>query len=127
MGHKMALSPALLRALLGRHLLILCLDVWSLKRGMSQKLCCFCLSQKLCCFCLSQKLWCFCSPHSHLCRLVYEGSGTQDGSLTCSERALPGRHLSSGRECAWMSEAPNGISPRSCVSSAVHLLTLRSL
>ena len=28
-----------------------CPDVWSLKQGLSQKLCCFCLSQKLCCFC----------------------------------------------------------------------------
>jgi hypothetical protein len=45
------------------------------KRGLSQKLCHFCLSQKLCCFCIL---------HSHLCRLVSEGSGTQDGSLTCS-------------------------------------------
>ena len=31
---------------------------------------------------LFQKLCRFCSPHSHLCRLVSEGSGTQDGSLT---------------------------------------------
>jgi hypothetical protein len=43
------------------------------------------LSQKLCSFCLSQKLCPFCNPHSHLCRLVSEGPGTQDGSLTCSD------------------------------------------
>ena len=52
-----------------------CPDVWSPKRGLSQKLCHFCPYQKLCRFC---------SPNSHLCRLVSEGSGTQDGSLTCS-------------------------------------------
>jgi hypothetical protein len=42
-----------------------CPDVWSWKQGVSQKLCHFCLSQKLCCFC---------SLHSHLHRLVSEGS-----------------------------------------------------
>jgi hypothetical protein len=57
-----------------------CPDVWGLKWGLSQKLCGFCLSQKLCCFC---------SLHSHLRRLDSEGSRTQDGSLTCSCRALP--------------------------------------
>jgi hypothetical protein len=57
-----------------------CLDVWSPKWGLSQKLCSFCLSQKLCCFC---------SPHSHLCRLVSEGPRTQDGSLTCSGSQSP--------------------------------------
>ena len=40
-----------------------CPDVWSPKQGLSQKLCSFC------------------SPHSHLCRLISEGSGTQD--LSC--------------------------------------------
>ena len=59
-----------------------CPDVWSPKRGLSQKLCSFCLSQKLCCFC---------SPHSHLRRLVSEGSRNQDGSSRCSGNALPGR------------------------------------
>jgi hypothetical protein len=44
-----------------------CLDVWSPKQGLSQKLCHFCLSQKLCSFC---------SLHYHLCRLVTEGSRT---------------------------------------------------
>ena len=39
-----------------------CLNVWSLKRGLSQKLCSFC------------------SLHSHLHRLLSEGSGTQRGS-----------------------------------------------
>jgi hypothetical protein len=52
-----------------------CPDVWSLKR---------CLSQKLCCFCLSQKLCSFYSLYCHLCRLVTEGSETQDGSPRCS-------------------------------------------
>ena len=58
-----------------------CPDVWSLKCGLSQKLCCFCLSQKLCCFC---------SVHSHLHRLVSEGPETQDGSPRCSSKSLPG-------------------------------------
>jgi hypothetical protein len=80
-----------------------CLDVWSLKLGLSQKLCCFCLSQKLCSFY---------SPHSHLCRLVSEGSRIQDCSLTCSNRALPGEHLSSGREM-----------PRNCITFVVCTLT----
>jgi hypothetical protein len=38
-------------------------------------------------------------------------------------RALPGGHLSSGREGAWMSVAQNGACPRSCVASAIHTLT----
>jgi hypothetical protein len=52
-----------------------CPDVWSLKWVLCQKLCCFCLTQKLCSFY---------SHHTHLCRLVTEGSGTQDGSPRCS-------------------------------------------
>ena len=52
-----------------------CPDVWSLKQGLPQKLCHFCLSQKLCSLC---------SPHSHLRRLVSEGSRNQDGSPRCS-------------------------------------------
>ena len=79
-----------------------------LKQGLFQKLCCFCLSQKICCYC---------SLHIHLCRLVSEVSGTQDGSPSCSSRALLGRHFSSGREGAWMSGAQNGVCPRSCVAS----------
>ncbi len=39
---------------------------------------------------LSQELCCFCSLHSHLRRLVSEGSGTQDGSPRSSGRAFPG-------------------------------------
>jgi hypothetical protein len=85
-----------------------CPDVWSLKRGLSQKLCRFC------------------RLHSHLGRLDSEGSGTQDGSLTCSKRALPRGHLSSGGEGGWMSGARNGACPRSCFPSAVHSLTLCS-
>jgi hypothetical protein len=94
-----------------------CRDVWNPKRG---------LSRKLCHFCLSQKLGHFCSLHSHLRRLVSEGSRTQDGSLTCSKGALPGGHLSSGGEGARMSTARNGVCPGSCVTSAVRSLTLRS-
>jgi hypothetical protein len=33
----------------------------------------------------------FCSPHSHLHRLVSEGSGNQDGSPRCSSKPLQGR------------------------------------
>ena len=74
--------------------------------------------------CLEHETWsfpelhCFCSLHSHLLRIVSEGSGTQHGSLTCSERALPNRHLSPGREGVWMSGARKGVCPRSCVASA---------
>ena len=32
-----------------------------------------------------------CSPHSHLHRLVSEGSGNQDGYPWCSGKSLPGR------------------------------------
>ena len=58
----------------------------------------------------------FCSPHSHLHRLVSEGSGNLDGSPRCSSKALPGqdRHLSSGREGARMTGAGNGVCLRSC-------------
>ena len=94
-----------------------CLDVWSPKWGLSQKLCSFCLSQKLC------HVY---SQHSHLRRLISEGSGTQGGSLTCSGRALQDGHLSPGGEGAQMSGAGKEVCPRSCVTSAVCLLTLRS-
>ena len=33
----------------------------------------------------------FCSPHSHMHRLVSEGSGNQDGSPRCSSKALLGK------------------------------------
>jgi hypothetical protein len=127
-GHKMALSPALVvRALPGTSLPWrgTCLDIWSPKQGLSQKVFCFYLSQKLCSFC---------SLHTHQCRLVSEGPGTQDGSLTCSGRAFPGGHLSSW-EGARVSGAGNGVCPRgcvasacprSCVASAVRLLILSS-
>jgi hypothetical protein len=39
---------------------------------------------------LSQNLCSFCGPHSHLCRLVLEGSENQDGSPRCCGKALPG-------------------------------------
>jgi hypothetical protein len=67
---------------------------------------------------LSQKLCHFCSPHSHLSKLVSEGSGTQDDFPTCSDRVLLGRHLSSGGEGAWISGTWKGVCPRSCVASA---------
>jgi hypothetical protein len=38
-------------------------------------------------------------------------------------RALPGRHLSPGREGARISGSQNGVCPRSCVTSAVRTLT----
>ena len=82
-----------------------CLDVWSPKWVLSQMLCHFSLFQKLCSFCLSQKLCRFCRLHSHLCRLVSEGSGTQDGSLTCSGTCT------SGGEGALMSGAEMGSVP----------------
>ena len=40
---------------------------------------------------LLQNLCSFCSPHSHLHRLVSEGSGNQDDSPRCSRKALPSR------------------------------------
>ena len=49
-----------------------CPDVWSLKQR---------LSQKLCHFCLLQKLRSFYSLHTHLCRVVTEGSGHKMASL----------------------------------------------
>jgi hypothetical protein len=57
-----------------------------------------------------------CSPHSHLHRLVSEGSGNQDGSPRCSQQSPPGQggHLSSGREGALMSGAWNMVCLRSC-------------
>jgi hypothetical protein len=82
-----------------------CQDVWSPKQ------------------CLSQMQCCFSSPHSHLHRLVSEGSRTQDGSL----QALSNRHLSSGRERTFI--CPKCVAsacPRSSVASAVCLLTLSS-
>jgi hypothetical protein len=77
----------------------------------------------LCSFRLFQKLCSFSSPHSHLGRLVSEGSGTLDVSSTCSGRALPGGHLSSGVEGVRVSGAWNGVCPRSCVASVVCTVT----
>jgi hypothetical protein len=42
-------------------------------------------------------------------------------------RSLLSGHLSSSGEGAWMSGGQNGVCPRSCVASAVCLLTLCSL
>ena len=38
-------------------------------------------------------------------------------SLAPAVRVLPGGHLSSGRECAWMSGAQNGVCHRNCVAT----------
>jgi hypothetical protein len=107
-----------------------CLDVWSLKRGRcldvwSLK---WDLSQKLCHFCLSQKLCCFCSQHSHLLRLVSEGSGTQDGSLTCSgSQSPPGRTSPLAEKVPGCLE-PEGLSQKLCrfCSPYSHLCRLLS-
>jgi hypothetical protein len=72
---------------------------------------------------LSQKLWNSCILHSHLHSLVSEGSRTQDGSPTCSSRALMCGHLSSGGKVAQMSGARRKVCPRSCVVSVGCTLT----
>jgi hypothetical protein len=86
---KMDPSPALSVSPPGRTPLLWwgkCLDVWSSKRGLSQKLYCFFLSQKWCCFC---------SPPTHLGRLVSEGPRTQNTSSPAwAVRALPGGRTS---------------------------------
>jgi hypothetical protein len=95
-----------------------CLDVCSPTRGLSQKLCRSCMSQKLCSSCLSQKLCSFSSLHCYLRRLVYEGSGSQDGSPTCSGRALPPRAYTSplaGR-CPDVWSPKWGLSQKLCCS-----------
>jgi hypothetical protein len=48
-------------------------------------------------------------------------------TLALAVRALPGEHLSSGREGAQMSGSRNRVCPRSCVTSVVCELTLCSL
>ena len=84
---------------------------------------------------LSQKLCCFCSPCAFLCRLVSEGLGTQYGSLTCSGGQSPPRWpplLWRGkvpgclevRSASWLKVmAQNGACPRSCVASAFRRLS----
>jgi hypothetical protein len=85
-----------------------CPDVWSLKRGLSQKLCCFC------------------SPHSHLCRLVSEGFRDPRWLPHMLWKSPPGQTPFPWQGRCWMSGAWNRVCPRSCVASAVCLLTLRS-
>ena len=68
---------------------------------------------------LLQKLCSFCSPHSHLCRLVSEGSGNQDDSSSCLGNPFRVGQTSlfwQGR-CpdVW---SPKCVCPRTCVASA---------
>ena len=98
-----------------------CPDVWSLKLGLSLKLCCFCLSQKLCCFY---------SLHSHLRRLISEGPGTQDGSLSCSGSQSPPERTSllwQGR-CSDVWSLKQGLSQKLCLFCSLqsHLCRLVS-
>ena len=73
---------------------------------------------------LSQKMCCLSSLHDHLHRLVSEGRGTQDGSLTCSGSQSPLMQLPLlWGEGAQMSAAQNGVCPRSYVASAVRTLS----
>jgi hypothetical protein len=60
-----------------------CPDVWSPKRGLPQKLVASAFPEAVRFF----------NSHSHLCRLVFEGSGNQDGSLRCPGKTLPGREI----------------------------------
>ena len=71
-------------------------DVWSLKGGLFQKLCCFC------------------RLHSHLGRLDSEGSRSQDGSLTCSVRSLPGGPLLGQGRCLDVWSPKLGLSQKLC-------------
>jgi hypothetical protein len=105
-GHKMALSPALLvRVLLSRHL--------SSARKVPRCLLC-----------------CFCSPHSHLRRQVSEGPGTQDGSLTCfssqSPSGLAGTSPLEGKVPGYLEtetgSAPEAVSLLPCSPSKMYFI-----
>ena len=75
------------------------------------------LSQEMCRFCLSHQLCSFCSPHSHLCRLVSEVSGTKD----VSPPALAG--LSQAETSPLMGKVPGCLEPeKGSVPEAVSLL-----
>jgi hypothetical protein len=92
-GHKMALSPALVvRALLSRHLSSGGEDAWM--SGVQNRLC------HSSCVASACPRNCVASVDCTLTWAYSDGSGTQDGSLTCSCRALPGWHLSSGGQGA---------------------------
>ena len=54
---------------------------------------------------LSQKMFCLCSLHAHVHRLVRDVGHKMALSPALAVRALPGRHLSSGREGALISGA----------------------
>jgi hypothetical protein len=103
-----------------------CPDVWSLKRGLSQKPCHFCLSQKLCRFY---------NPVAHPMHSVrrsaqtgLRGTRTQDGSLTCSggQRPLGWSPLLWQGRCP-MSAAQIRACPRSCVLKFLSCKTFTSL
>ena len=82
-GHKMALSPALVvRALLSRHLSSGGEDAWM--SGVQNRLC------HSSCVASACPRNCVASVDCTLTWAYSDGSGTQDGSLTCSCRALPG-------------------------------------
>ena len=67
-----------------------CLDVWSWKRGVSKK---------LCDYCLSQNLTCCCTQHSHLTEYSLRDPGPKMApSPAVLVRALLGSHLSSNPE-----------------------------
>jgi hypothetical protein len=91
-------------------------DVWSLKRGLSQSCVAFACSRS--CVASAVRLFTLLSPLADLCRLVSEGSGTQDGSLTCSERSLLGDTSSLVGKVPGCLEPEAGVYPRSCVASA---------
>jgi hypothetical protein len=57
---------------------------------------------------LSQKMCCLCSLHAHLHRLVSEGHGTQDGSLTCSGGQSPPGQI----PLLWWGRCPDIWSPK---------------
>jgi hypothetical protein len=57
----------------------------------------------------------FCSPHSHLCRLVSEGSGNQDGSPRCSSKAPP--PWAGRTPLLWQGRYPDVWSPKLCLRS----------
>ena len=71
---------------------------------------------------LSQKLCCFCSLHFHLCRLVTEGSRTQDGAPRFS-MAKPSQ--AGHTPLLWRGKVPGYLEPETgSVPEAVSLLSV---